>query len=207
MDSMKALMVLLAFSLTACGQTGNPRTKALADAVARGDKALAAGQPRQASAVWSLLLLFEPNHAEVKKKIDTLPPGSGGGNFSRTPAEIEFMSAAIGSMDTAEDLCGFPEATPEMDLVAVRMISDSRLLPNLEALQFSVQSGKCAGSGAFIFLAKPLLLMAEVRQAYGKPQAERKAADGSEVLTYGRLRILGAKGGNAGLVLLRPSNR
>lgn len=79
MGSMKALMVLLTFSLIACGQMGNPRAKALADAVARGDKALAAGQPRQASAAWSLLLLFEPNHAEAKKKSDALPPGSGGG--------------------------------------------------------------------------------------------------------------------------------
>ncbi|MBI5280720.1 MAG: hypothetical protein HY858_03485 [Candidatus Solibacter usitatus] len=204
---MKTLMVLLTISLAACGQTGNPRAKALADAVARGDKALAAGQPRQASAAWSLLLLFEPNHAEVKKKLDALPPGSEGGNFSRTQAEIGFMMAAIREMDTGKDLCGFPEATPDMDLATIRMISDARLLPNLESSPFSVQSGGCAGSGAFIFLAKPLLSMAEVRQAYGKPQAERKDADGSEVLTYGRVRILGAKDGQATLVLLRPSNR
>jgi hypothetical protein len=207
MDSMKTLTAFLTFSLIACGQAGNPRAKALADAVARGDKALATGQPRQASAAWSLILLFEPNHAEVKKKLDALPPGSGGGNFSLTQAEIDFMTAAIGGMDTDKDLCGFPEATPDMDLATIRMISDARLLPNLQASPFSAQSGKCAGSGAFIFIAKPLLSMAEVRQAYGKPQAERKDADGSEVLTYGRIRILGAKDGQAALVLLRPSNR
>ena len=167
---------------------------------------LAASQPRQASAAWSLLLQYEPNHAEAKKKIDALPPGSGGGNFSRTNAENGFLQGAIGSMNTAEDLCGFPTATPDIDLVTLRMISAERLLPNLEASPFSVQSGKCAGSGAFIFLAKPLLSMADVRQAYGKPQTERKDADGSEVLTYGRFRVLGAKDGTASYVLLQPSN-
>jgi hypothetical protein len=43
MDSMKLLVVLFTFSLIACGQTGNPRGKAVADAVARGDKALTDG--------------------------------------------------------------------------------------------------------------------------------------------------------------------
>jgi hypothetical protein len=69
------------------------------------------------------------------------------------------------------------------------------------------QSGKCAGFGAFIFLAKPLLSMVEVRQAYGKPQIESKDADGSEVLTYGRFRVLGAKDGKAAYVLMQPSKR
>ncbi len=167
---MKTLVAILTFSLMACGQMGNPRTKAIAEVVARGDKALVAGQPRQAGAAWSLLRLFEPNHAEAGKKIDALPPGSEGGNFRRTQAEIDFMSAAIGAMDTAQDTCGFPEATPDMDLVTLRMISDARLLPNLEASQFSVQNGKCAGSGAFVFLAKPLLSMVEVRQSYGREE-------------------------------------
>lgn len=117
------------------------------------------------------------------------------------------MMDVVRGMDTNKDLCGFPEATPDMDLATIRMISDARLLPNLEASPFSAESGKCAGSAAFIFLAKPVLSMAEVRQAYGKPQAERKDADGSEVLTYGRVRILGAKDGQAVGVLLRPSNR
>jgi hypothetical protein len=120
MYSMKTVIVLLSFSLVACGQTGNPRAKALADAVARGDKALAAGQPKQASAAWSLLLLYEPNRADVQKKIDALPPGSGSGNFSRTNAEIEFLSSAIGSiLKTTEDLCGFPP-TPDIDLAYLR---------------------------------------------------------------------------------------
>jgi hypothetical protein len=116
------------------------------------------------------------------------------------------MRSAISGLRSVEDLCGFPTTTPEMDLVALRMISDARLLPNLEASPFSTQSSKCGGFGAFIFLAKPLLSMAEVRQVYGKPQTERKDADGSEVLTYGRFRILGAKDGQAALVVFPPSN-
>ena len=64
-----------------------------------------------------------------------------------------------------------------------------------------------AGKGAFIFLSKPLLSMADVRQAYGKPQTERKDSDGSEVLTYGRFRILGAKDGNSAYVLMQPANQ
>ena len=205
---MKTLTVLLSFTLVACGETGNPRAKALADALARGDKALAAGHPKQASAAWSLLLLYEPNQAEAKKKIDALPPGAGGGNFSRTNAEIGFLTGAIGSMNTAEVLCGFPAATADIDLANLRMISDERLLPNLESSPVGpARSGKCAGSGAFIFLAKPLLSMVEVRQAYGKPQIEEKDAHGAEVLTYGRFRILGAKDGKAAYVLLAASNR
>ena len=117
------------------------------------------------------------------------------------------MMAAVRSMDTAKDLCGFPEATPAMDLATIRMISDARLQPNLEASPFSAQSGNCAGSGVFIFLAKPLLSIAEVRRAYGKPQTERRDADGSEVLTYGRFTIVGAKDGQAAVVFLRRSNR
>jgi hypothetical protein len=208
MDSMKPLLLALTFSLIACGQTANSRAKALADALVRGDKALAAGQPKQASAAWSLLLLFEPNHAGAKKKIDALPPGSGGDSFHRTTAEIGFLTGAIGSMDTAEDLCGFPTATPDSDLANLRMISDERLLPNLESSPVGpAHSGTCAGSSAFIFLAKPLLSIVEVRQAYGKPQLERKDADGSEVLTYGRFRVLGAKDGKAAYVLLQAAKR
>ena len=204
---MKIPALVLLFNLMACGQASNPRAKAVADAVARGDKALAAGQPKQAGAAWSLLQLFEPNHADAKKKIDALPPGSGGGNYSRTQAEISFMMSVVRSMDTAKDLCGFPEPTPDSDVANMRMISDPRMLPNLEASPFSAQSGACAGQAAFIFLAKPALSMAEIRQIYGKPQTERKDADGSEVFTYGRLRILGAKDGQAAGVLMRPSIR
>ena len=204
---MKTLIVLLSFGLVARGQTGNPRAKALSDALARGDKALAAGQRKQASAAWNLLLLFEPNHVEAKKRIDSVPTEPRGDIL---PAEFDVMrSAVLRGIQSPEDLCGFPTTRSDFDLVNLRMISDSRLLPNLETSPGPIQSEQCANSNSdvFVFLARPDLSMAEVRRAYGKPQAEKKDTDGSEVLTYARFRVFGGTAGKAAYVLLQASKR
>jgi len=87
------------------------------------------------------------------------------------------------------------------------MLADEQLLPSLRTTTWSAKSGLCSGSVSFVFLAKPRLSMADVREKYGQPQAERKNANGSETLTYGRFRVLGAKDGRSVLVIFPPFNR
>ncbi|MCC6294232.1 MAG: hypothetical protein IT164_16405 [Bryobacterales bacterium] len=185
---------------TACAQY--TRSKALAAVVARGDRELAAGREEQARAAWSAVLAFEPSHQDARKKLDALKPAS----FSLAAAETGIILDAL-RQTSASDWCGFPAPTPDTDLVNVRMLADQRLLPSLRATSWGAQSGPCAGTGAFGFLAAPLLTITEVRQAYGKPQAERKDSDGSETLTYDRFRVLGAKDGKTVLVIFPPFNR
>lgn len=193
---LPALAVVL-LSSTACAQA-NPRAKALADAVARGDKALAGGDSKQAGAAWSIVLAFEPNHPEAKKKIDTLP----GEGFSLLEPERVILMSVLNSAKP-EDWCGFPMPTPAMDLVAIQMISDLKLLPSLRSTSFS--TSECSG-GSYVFLGKPSLTASEVKAKYGKPQSERKDADG-EVMTYGRFRVIADKDGHVFGVLFPPFNR
>lgn len=181
----------------ACAQ--DTRSKALAAVVERGDKEMAAGRQPQAREAWRLVLAFAPDHQDARKKLDALTPEG----FSVTAAEQGIMLDAIGQ-SSASDWCGFPAPTPDTDLVNLRMLADQRLLPSLRTTSWAAQSGPCAGTGAFGFLAAPLLTITEVRQAYGKPQAERKDSNGSETLTYGRFRVLGAKNGKAVMVIFPP---
>ena len=119
---MKRIAIVAGVSILvpslACAQVrADPRKDALDAAVARGDQAIANGQKEQASAAWSLVLAFEPSHAEAKKKIDALP----GAGFSASSEETAFASSAIGKTGSA-DWCGFPEPMPAMELVAIRML-------------------------------------------------------------------------------------
>jgi hypothetical protein len=108
---------------------------------------------------------------------------------------------------SSQDWCGFPNSTPKMDLVNLKMLADVRLLPSLRTTSWRAQTGSCAGTGSFVFLAKPRVSMADVRQKYGQPQSERRDVSGSETLTYGRFRVMGGKDGQAVLVIFPPLNR
>ena len=185
-------------------QAGGAERQRLVDAViARGDKALAAGNTHEARAAWSLVAGFDPANAVAKKKLGALP--GGGGNFALSGDE-QALSRDVISNNWGDEWCDFPQPLPAMEQVALRMSADTRLLPNLKTTTLSVPCRGSGTSGVLLFLAKPDLSIADVRQAYGQPQAEKKHGDGKgyESLTYGRFRVLGGKDGRVAAVLCPP---
>ena len=55
-----------------------------------------------------------------------------------------------------------------------------------------------------MFVARPAMTMAELRQVYGQPQVATKKDDGADVFTYGVLRMVGTKEGAIQSVVLVP---
>src|SRR5882762_1851158 len=108
------------------------RMKAQAALVARGVKALADGQTEQARAAWTLAVAFEPDDVDAREKLGGVPPAM----FSLTEQERTFMSETVAKSD-AGDWCTFPEPTPRMEVVALTMLADTRLLPNLRVTNLS----------------------------------------------------------------------
>ncbi|MGB7219124.1 MAG: hypothetical protein WBD07_09985 [Vicinamibacterales bacterium] len=175
------------------------RQRAVDAVVARGVKALADGQPEQARATWTLALAFEPGHAEARKQLDALRPAM----FALNEEERAFVGETAGKSDSG-DWCVFPEHTPEMEVVMLRMLADVRLLPNLRVTNLSFRRAGCDTPGVFIFVARSALSIAQVRQVYGQPQLASTKDNGAEVLTYGHLRIVGTKEGAILSIVLAP---
>ena len=92
-----------------------------------------------------------------------------------------------------------------MELVNLRMLADTRLLPSLHSNGLGIACKGSVTSGAFLFLAKPGLSITEVRQVYGQPQSAKLHGNGQgfEALTYGRFRILFGKDGSAVAVVFK----
>jgi len=175
------------------------RMKAQAALVARGAKALADGQTEQARAAWTLAVAFEPDDVEAREKLGGVPPAM----FSLTEQERTFMSETVAKSDSG-DWCTFPEPTPRMEVVALTMLADARLLPNLRVTNLSFSRAGCDTQGIFMFVARPAMTMAELRQVYGQPQVATKKDDGAEVFTYGVLRMVGTREGAIQSVVLVP---
>jgi hypothetical protein len=190
---LTACATALVLTLASAQGGGAERQKLLDTIVARGDKAMAEGNTEQARAAWSLVLAFDPAHTSAKKKLSGLP--GGGGNFVLS-SEEQVVSRNVISNSWGDEWCDFPTPTPTMESVDLRMLSDTRLLPKLNstrlgpACKVSTAPGSTA-PGVYLFLAKPALSIAEVRQVYGQPQSEKKHGNGEgfESLTYGRFRI------------------
>ncbi|MBI4624203.1 MAG: hypothetical protein HY736_13430 [Verrucomicrobia bacterium] len=192
-----ALVAILTFPIAACAQS--ERARLLDAVVARGAQSAKDGKTEQARAAWSLALYFEPAHEGAKKQLEALP----GAAFSLTAEETEFSFGMLRKSDTSL-WCGFPPSTPQMEIVDLKMISDVRLLPNLRSTSMSLRIKDCDVPGVFLFLAQPSLSIAEVRKAYGEPRQTKKDDNGSEVLTYGRFKIVGAKDGSCLGVVFPP---
>jgi hypothetical protein len=175
------------------------RMKALAALVARGAKALADGQTEQARAAWTLAVAFAPDDVEAREKLGGVPPAM----FSLTEQERAFMSETVGKSDSG-DWCTFPEPTPRMEVIALKILADTRLLPNLRVTNLSFSRAGCDSQGVFMFVARPDMTMAELRQAYGEPQVATKKDGAVDVFTYGPLRFVGTREGTIQSVVLTP---
>jgi hypothetical protein len=175
------------------------RKAALDAIVARGDKALADGNVEQARAALTLAAAIDPGDASVRGKLEALRPSM----FALTEEERAFMTETIGRSD-AGDWCTFPEPTPRMEVIALRMLSDARLLPSLRVTNLSFRREGCTFQGVFIFMVRPAMSIAEVRQTYGAPQQEATKDGGGPVLTYGPIRMVGTKDGAIQSVVLTP---
>ncbi len=191
---MIGLLVTMAVPIRAQG-TEAERIKALAALVARGTKALADGQTEQAT----LAVAFEPDDMDARQKLGGIPPTM----FSLTEQERAFMTETVSRSD-AGDWCMFPEPTPRMEIAALKMFADARLLPSLRVTNLSFSRAGCEPQGVFIFMARPTMTMAELRQIYGPPQETAKKDDGADVFTYGALRMVGTKEGRIQSIVLAP---
>jgi hypothetical protein len=181
-----------------CGAetTGQSRDELLDALVARGNQLLRAGQFDQASTALRVARLFDPTHARVNEGIADLPKDI---IVSLTSAEREMAHEASSGIEP-QDVCGFPDLTPEMELINLRMLTDRRLVPSFRVSSLTFAEGPCSGTVSML-LARPALSVDEVRLLFGPPQSERKRPAG-EVLTYGRIRVVGGSEGPANVVLL-----
>ncbi|HUU30794.1 MAG TPA: hypothetical protein VMY69_01685 [Phycisphaerae bacterium] len=161
--------------------------------VARGEAA--GGQdPQEAQWAYFFAARYAPDDAQIRGKAGAL-----GWRFAATEAELAAMGAHV--LNLREEFCrDWPDPVPQMEIVELRMLLDEQLVGNLRFSNFTFQE---AGETARMFLSKPTLSAAQVREIYGKPSAEKEYPDGDLLLTYGRLRLVVLKGGEVATVLFR----
>jgi hypothetical protein len=77
-----------------------------------------------------------------------------------------------------------------MEITNLQMLLDERLVGDLRYSSLVGKGEKNESAfGVFLFLHKPSLSIEQVLQTYGEPQSRHS----DNILTYGRLRIIGEK--------------
>lgn len=175
-------IVLTAGSLVA--EDAKPE-KLIADLVAIGDAAFAK-EKQSAQWAYSFAALFAPNDLDIRKKKQAV----GGWTFNASSAERSQMNSAISQLN-ADNWKPWSDPNPEMATVELRMVLDKQLVGDLHYADF-----RKAGVWGLVFTAKPVLLISEVKERYGKPSAETKGGDGSVLVSFGRFRLAADKSGH-----------
>jgi hypothetical protein len=173
------------------------RVKLVNQLVARGD-ALRGPSKESARAAYLLARTFaggdEGDKAVtrlIEEKIAAL-----GSQTKNLLGQMGRMQEAFDAVEDTSDFSNFPKRMAASDLVNLRMLLDDRLIPDPLFTEIQVPGVRCN-----LILAKPNVSMAQIRETYGPPSAERTMKKGGQILTYGMFRIFGDLAGRAATVV------
>ena len=134
-------------------------------------------------------------------------------------ANVPATNDMIARLVTPEDLRDFPPATPDTDMINLKMLLDESLVGDLSYTNYSAgqrvlfatfpphDSGAANSDEVCVFTKEALYSLDSVRGMYGAPTTEVNGATKS-VWTYGRFRLVGDSSHYVRLVLfpLFPSS-
>lgn len=161
----------------------NERDRLIWALVTMGDEASAKDR-REGQWAYDFALFYAPKDEGIAARLKSI----GGRHFSASNAEIDQVSNAVRQV-LLQDFRSWPQPTPEMDLVELRMLLDQRLVG---ALRYT-RSPEIPSTR--IFVSRPTLTVGEVQNAFGTP-SEEKSRQGRSILTYGRIRLYAADTGS-----------